>query len=241
MRSKVIAIILTYKHAKYLEKVYQSLPKDVFDEIIISNDESGDAIEVIAEKLGIKCFSHRRLGYGGNLKYGLKKAMEHGGEYMVEIHGDGQFDVNCSKIAVPKALEGYDFLTGSRFTDLKQPLRDKMPLIRYMANISLSTLGRIVTGARLSEFQNGFRIYSKNLLDNVALDKTSDNFLFAFQIIAQVKFKNMKIGEIPIRSFYFNEHTSISMRRSVAYAFGTLGVLFKYILAKLGFKIALFK
>src|SRR5438045_304041 len=119
---KTIGIILTYKHAAFLQELYRSIPPGVFDQIIISDDHSGDHIEDIAKRLGIPCFSHARLGYGGNIKYGCTKAMAMGADYMVEIHGDGQYDLSASLPAIEKAKHGYDLVMGSRFMDLRQPL-----------------------------------------------------------------------------------------------------------------------
>jgi glycosyltransferase involved in cell wall biosynthesis len=235
--TKVIGIILAYKHARFLEGLYRSIPPGVFDEIIITNDETGDGIEQIAARLGIPCFSHPRLGYGGNLKYGLKKGLERGGDYLVEIHGDGQFDVDISPAAIAKAREGYDFVSGSRFVDIRQPLRDKMPLVRYVANITLSFFVRLVTGVKLSDCHNGYRVYSRKLLTSIDLDQTADDFLFAFEIVALAKLAGVKIAEVPIRCFYGQDHSSISIRRSIAFAFQEAKSMLKYLLARLGIRL----
>ncbi len=237
---KIIGVILTYKHAAFLEALYKSIPPGVFDAIIIADDHSGDGIEVIAERLGIPCFSHPRLGYGGNIKYGCTKAMEMGADYMVEIHGDGQYDLAASRPAVDKAKQGYDLVMGSRFMDYRQPLRDHMSFARYFANIGLSFIARVVMRAKLTEFHNGFRVYTRRLLETVNLETSSNDFLFGFEIIAQARYANLRIGEVPNRCYYFNEHTSISIPKSIQYAFQMIGVLFLYVLAKLGFTVPLF-
>jgi glycosyltransferase involved in cell wall biosynthesis len=238
---KVIGIILAYKHAKYLPGLYQKLKKiKVLDQIIITNDESGDGIEKVAKKLGILCFSHSRLGYGGNMKYGMRKAMELGATYMVEIHGDGQFDTDFITPAVNKIQKGYDLMLGTRFTDFWQPLRDKMPLIKFLANIGLTFLESLVLGVWVSEFQTGARVYSKKAIRGVDTAHTSDGFPFGFEIIALIAYKKFKIGEVPARAYYVQEHSSISLKNSVIYSFKTFGVLIQFILARMGFKNQLF-
>ena len=240
-KPKVIGIILAYRHAKFLEKLYKSLPLDVLDEVIITNDDTGDNIEEIASHLGIPCYSHSRLGYGGNLKYGLKKAMELGADYMVEIHGDGQFDPSFIPPAIEKMNEGYDFVLGTRFIDIKQPLRDKMPLTRYLANIALSFIDRIILRVHISEFNTGARLYNRKTLEAMDLTNTSNDHLFSFQIIAKTVYYKFKIGEVSCLCHYDQEHSSISLKRSVVYAFQSFYVLFLFILARLGFKSKLFK
>jgi glycosyltransferase involved in cell wall biosynthesis len=239
-QQKVIGIILAYKCGAFLEEVYRHLPHDILDEVIITNDESGDNTEEVARKLGIPCYSHPKLGYGGNMKYGIAKALEHGAEYMVEIHGDGQYDTSFIKPGVLKAKEGYDLVLGSRFTPLLQPIRDDMPLIRYVANIFLTTIDRIVLGIRASELHTGARVYRRKAITSVDLTHTSNDYLFSFEIIAQIAYKRMRVGQVPVRCYYKKEHTSISIRRSITYAIATFGVLFYYVVARLGIPTRLF-
>lgn len=234
---KVVGLILAYNHARFLPGLLASIPEGVFDEIIITNDETGDGMETLAQELGIHCISHPRSGYGGNLKHGFREALLRGASHVVEIHGDGQFDVGVSREAVDKALSGYDFVTGNRFYDIRQPLRDKMPLVRYGANIGLSAIARLVTGVRIGEFHDGYRIYSRRLLETIPLEKTSNDFLFAFEVVALTKRAGLSIGEVPIRSFYGQDHSSISIPRSIKFAFQSFWSYIKYALARIGIKL----
>ena len=241
-QGKTIGIIMTYNCSAYLEEIYNRVPK-VLDEIIVVDDGSKDEAETarVAEKLGLTFFPHEHSGYGGNLQYGLTKALERGGDIMIEIHGDGQFDPSVIPAALEKMKEGYDFVLGSRFTDILQPLRDKMSLARYLANIGLSFLDRLILQVPLTEFHTGFRVYSRRLIEKISFEGTSKDYLYSFEIIAQAAYYKMKVGEIPIRCDYRKAHTSVSIWKATIYSFQTLRTLVQYILAKLGFKIALFK
>ncbi|TSA45667.1 glycosyltransferase family 2 protein [bacterium] len=240
---KAIGFIMTYNCSAFLENVYNRIPK-VLDEIIVVDDDSSDRAETerIARKLNIPFFSHEHMGYGGNLRYGLKKALERGGDYMFEIHGDGQFDPSVIPVALQKMRGEYDLVLGSRFLDgFFQPLRDGMPLLKYLANIGLSFIDRLILGVPLSEFHNGLRVCSKKLVQKLPFEGTSDNYLYGFEIIAQAAYFNLKIGEVPIRADYRKGHTSISIWKSTIYAFQTFGTLFLFIVARSGFKIPLFQ
>jgi len=237
---KVIGIILAYQHATFLEELYRGLPRGSLDEVIVSNDDSGDGIEVIAGRLGIPCYSHPRMGYGGNLKFGMHKAIDKGADYIVEIHGDNQFDTAFIGPAVDKMNQGFDLVLGSRFVDRQQPLRDKMPLVKYLANIGLSAIARTILGVPITEFHTGARIYSRQVIEAVHLDRTSDDFIFGFEILAQAAYHGFKFGEVPTRCYYGRKHTSISLWRSTIYALQMSGVLSEYGLARLGFRTKLF-
>lgn len=231
---------MTYNCASLVEDIFHRLPKNVFDSIIIADDGSGDTISKVAKKLQIPLFSHKHKGYGGNIKYGLQKALEMGGDYMVEIHGDGQYGAASIIPGLEKVKQGYDFVLGSRFSDIRQPLRDNMPLSRYLANIGLSFFDRLILGVPLSEFHNGFRIYTRHLLETIGFEGTSDGFLYSFEIIAQATYHNLRIGEVPVRCDYSKEHSSINIKKSAAYSFQTFWILLLYLLSRSGFKIRLF-
>lgn len=240
-KNKIIGIIMTYNCADMIEGTYRELPKHVFNKIIAVDDGSTDDSVKIAKSLGIQVYTHKHGGYGTNIKFGLKKAFSLGADYAIEIHGDGQYDTSVSPAAIKKMEGGYDFLLGSRFTNLKQAIRDGMPLERYLSNLGLSFIDRIVLGVNLTEFHTGFRVYSKRLFEKITFEGTSDNYLYSFEIICQARFYNLNIGEIPMRCTYKTIHTSISIKKSIFYALGTFQVLTKYMLAKMGIKIKIFK
>ncbi len=239
-KGKSICVILAYNCASVLERTYSRIPKDSVDRIILVDDASTDTTLEVAARLGIESYSHEHLGYGGNVKYSIHKGIELGAEYIVDLHGDGQYDPGAIPAALTKVREGYDLVLGSRFYDFLQPLRDKMPLSRYLANIGLSFIERVLLDMHVTEFHTGFRVYTRRLAEVVALDNTSDDFLFGFEIIAQAGFARLKIGEVPIRCSYKEEHTSISISRSVVYAFQTFKIIAIFLLARAGFTTSLF-
>lgn len=240
-RKTSVCVILAYNCAKQLENTYKRIPAGSVDRVILVDDASTDDTLEVARRLGIECYTHEHTGYGGNIKYSIRKGIELGAEYIVDLHGDGQYDPSVIPVALAKAREGHDLVLGSRFFDIKQPLRDAMPWSRYLANIGLSTIERFVLNLPISEFHTGFRVYSRNLAETVALENTSNDFLFGFEIIAQAGFCKLKIGEVPIRCDYKEEHTSISIPKSIKYAFQTFKTLTLYLLARAGFKIRLFE
>ncbi len=238
---KAVCVILAYNCGNMLESTYRRIPAGSVDRIIVCDDGSTDNTVEVAKRLGIETYTHPNLGYGGNVKYSIRKGIELGADFIIDLHGDGQYDPTAIPLALDKARAGYDLVLGSRFTDMLQPLRDKMSLARYLANIGLSAIERLVLDMSITEFHTGFRVYSRTLAESVALDESSDNFLFGFEIIAMARFANLAIGEIPIRCSYKEEHTSISIGKSIVYSFQTFAILALYLLARMGMKSKLFR
>ena len=106
-KKRIFGVIMTYNCAGFLEKTLELLPRELFDTIIITDDASTDDTLNVAKRLGIPAFTHPHGGYGGNLKFGLQKAVEMGADAAIEIHGDGQF-----ASSIPEATHAQE--TGGR-------------------------------------------------------------------------------------------------------------------------------
>lgn len=233
-KPKIIGIILAYNCSSMLERALSRIPRELLDDLIVMNDYSTDDTKDVAESLGLEVYTHsQNVGYGGNVKKGLEIAFERGADYVVEIHGDGaQFDPISIKYALPLMNDGYDFILGSRFIYPKKALKNGMPLIRFTANRFLSFFDRIVLGLKLTEFHTGFRIYGKKLFMTLPREKTSDDYTFSFEVIAQSAYYNLKVGEVEVEADYINEHTSHKLTGAAVYALKTFVILFKFLLAK---------
>ncbi len=225
---------MIHNDGKFVPKLFKLLPKKSFYKIIVVDDGSTDNSVEIVKKLGLKVYSHSHLGYGGNLKYGLKKALKLGADYMVEIHGDGQYEISkiSEKVKIMQE-KGLDLLSGSRFITPNQALKDGMPLHRFIANVILSHLDRLIIGVPLTDFNDGFRIYSKKLVKTLPLDKMSNEFYFSLEIIIQCLNHNLKIGEVPVRCYYNKPHTSVNFVQSFLFVIWNFFILLKIYLKNL--------
>jgi len=231
---KIIGVILAYNCASMLPRAIERIPKGVLDDLIVMDDGSKDETAKVAKKLGIKVFSHfPNRGYGGNLKEGLKKAVEMNADYVVEIHGDGaQFNPIAIHAALPHMKEGAQLILGSRFQEPKKALKNGMPLIRFIANRFLSFFDRLILKLPLTEFHTGFRIYGRELLEKVPYEHNSDDYLFSFEIIAQAAYYKMPVREVEVEADYKSEHTSHSINGATVYAIKTFLILGQFLLAK---------
>lgn len=230
---KIIAVLPAYNAAKTLEITVRDIPKDTVDDIILVDDASSDNTVAIANRLGLKVFSHKsNLGYGANQKTCYLKALEMEADIVVMVHPDYQYDpLSIPELVKPILDQKADAVFGSRMMK-GGALEGGMPLWKHNANILLTALENVVLGTYLTEYHSGFRAYSAKYLRSINFTANSDNFVFDTEIIVQGLMHNMKIEEIPIKTRYFREASTIKFLPAVLYGLGILKTMLKYVLHK---------
>jgi glycosyltransferase involved in cell wall biosynthesis len=238
-RPRVVAVILAYNVERLLEKALRKIPRPLVDDIIVMDDGSTDGTSDVARRLGLTVYRNEaNLGYGGNLRAGLRRAVrDHGADYVVEIHGDGaQFNPEAIAAALPLMRRGVPFIMGSRFVEPGRARANGMSWVRFLANKGLSFLSRRVLRLPLTEFHSGFRLYAKGLVEALPLHANAPDHLFSFQILAQAAYFGVDVREVPVEADYIGEHTSISLWQATIYSFNNLICLGSYLLAKAGIR-----
>jgi glycosyltransferase involved in cell wall biosynthesis len=233
---KVIAVLPAYNAEKTLEATYDDIPKDWVDEILLVDDRSKDRTVEISHRLGLKTVVHaKNRGYGGNQKTCYRTAMdEMGGEIMVMVHPDHQYDPKIIPELVKPLLRGdCDAVFGSRMLG-GRPIEGGMPKWKYFANLFLTMVENATFYVYLSEYHSGFRAYSKRYLDAINFEANSDDFVFDTEIIAQGVAKGMVIREVPIRTRYFDEASQVGFIKGTRYGLSILKTMFFYKLHKKG-------
>lgn len=109
-----------------------------------------------------------------------------------------------------------------------------MPLWKYVANRCLTLVENILLGAKLSEYHTGYRAFSRELLERVSFEGTSDDYVFDNQMLAQIIWRGYMIAEISCPTKYFTEASSINLKRSIRYGFGCLATALTFRLSRMG-------
>ena len=234
-KGKIVAVLPAYNAAKTLERTVDEIPRDCVDEIILVDDGSRDDTLKIAKRLEIPSYAHKRnLGYGANQKTCFEKALERGADIVVMVHPDYQYDPKIIPELVKPIQEGQaDAVFGSRMMK-GGALEGGMPPWKHNANILLTAFENVMLGTYLTEYHSGFRAYSSSMLRRIPYKVNSNGFVFDTEIIVQILANRYRIEEIPIRTRYFEEASSIRFWPSVAYGLGIVGVLARYTLHRKG-------
>ena len=236
-KMKVVVVLPAYNAEKTLERTLADIPREVVDEVILVDDCSKDGTVELAKKLGITVYAHEKnKGYGGNQKTCYTKALEHGADIVVMCHPDYQYDPRIIPQLVEPILRGEaDAVFGSRMMK-GGALEGGMPLWKHNANILLTAFENVVLGTYLTEFHSGFRAYSAKVLKAIRFEDNSDGFIFDTEIIVQILLQHFKITEVPIRTRYFEEASSIRLWPSIVYGLGIVKTMGEYVASAKGIR-----
>ncbi len=233
---KIVVVLPAYNAARTLEQTYREIPLDIVDEVVLVDDRSADDTLEVAKALGIQhVIQHdANRGYGGNQKTCYDTALGLGADIVVMLHPDYQYTPKLVRAMVGVLAEDvYDVVLGSRILG-NGALQGGMPLYKYVANRALTAFENIVTGQKLSEYHTGFRAYRRRVLESIAYQRNSDDFIFDNQFLVQAHALGFRIAELTCPTKYFAEASSINFRRSLRYGILCCATAVQYRLHRMG-------
>jgi len=235
INGKHIAVVMpAYNAEKTLEATVGELP-GLVDIRILVDDHSCDNTIDLAHRLGLLVFQHdRNYGYGRNQQTCYREALAAGADVVIMLHPDYQYTpLLVTAMASLVAYGVYDVVLGSRILG-GTALRGGMPLYKYIANRALTAFENLFLRVKLSEYHTGYRSFSRRVLTELPLLENSDDFVFDNQMLAQCVHFGFRIGEVSCPTKYFDEASSINLRRSVKYGFEVLATTLQFALQKAG-------
>ena len=231
---KIVVVMPAYNAEKTLEQTLSEVPRDVVDDIILTDDCSRDGTVAKARELGItEVLVHpSNRGYGGNQKTCYHRALELGADIVIMLHPDYQYTPKLIESMAYIIANGvYPVVFASRILG-GGARRGGMPLVKYISNRFLTFTENILLGQKLSEYHTGYRAFSAEVLRAVDFDNYSDDFIFDNEMAARIFWEGFHIGEVTCPTKYFDDASSINLARSTVYGLGVLRVSLTYRLCK---------
>ncbi len=240
MKDKILIFIITYKASYRVRNVVQKIPFKYFRnrdyKIYISDDDSRDDtinyIKQIKKKYKSKVIvnlNKKNVGYGANIKKCMKYAYKNKFSYAVMIHGDNQYDPKYSSIMIENLIKNKNLsaTVGSRMTKKMNAIKGKMPFYKFIGNIFLTGIFNLFNGTSFTDCHTGYWAYNLKMINKNSFKNLDNNFCFDVDLRLKLISEKKKIKEIPIKTFYGTERSSIHLVYAVRFFFKT--VIFKLI------------
>ncbi len=201
-----IVIIPTYNEIENIEAMVHKVMglEPAFHLLIVddnSPDGTSDKVETLQKEYSDRLHLLKRKGKAGlGTAYiaGFKWCLEKDYQYICEMDCDFSHNPDDLNRLVTACAEGADMAVGSRYAGGVVNVVN-WPMGRVLMSYYASKYVRMVTGLRVADSTAGFVCYSRNVLEQIGLDRIKFKG-YAFQI--EMKFrtwkKGFKIQEVPI-------------------------------------------
>ena len=235
MKDKILIFIITYKASFRVLDVIRKIPfkylKNKNYKILISDDDSRDNtiefIKKIKKKYSSKIivnFNKLNMGYGKNIKKCINYAYKNNFTYAVMIHGDNQYDPKYSSIMIKNLIKNKNLsaTVGSRMTKKMSAIRGKMPFYKFIGNIFLTGLFNFLNGTNFTDCHTGYWAYNLRSINKNIFKNLDDSFCFDIDLRLKLLSEKKEIKEIPIKTFYGTERSSVHLVYAVRFFLKTI-------------------
>lgn len=208
-KPKVIAIIPAFNEEGRVGRVIHAIPREVVDEVIVVDDHSTDSTAIESLKAGALVVSQNGpRGVGAALKAGYCEAVRRGGGIFLVLAGDMQHDPSeIPKLVKPIQCGQADYVTGDRLSNA--PVAQGMPPLRYVGNVILTFLTRLITGLDVKDSQCGFTAVTRQALGRIDILWLSDLWGITNGLLAECGRNNMTIVCVPVSTHYGSRRSYI--------------------------------
>lgn len=202
---RITIVLPTYNEAENLPKLVSvlfSLPLDLAVLVVDDNspDGTGRVADALAEKNRGKVFVlHRagKLGLRSAYLEGFHKAFYLGAEAVVQMDADFSHDP-AVLVEMARRLNSYDVVIGSRYVK-GGSLARRWPFWRKALSAFGNTYARTILGFPLHDVTTGFRMWRREALQNMPLDRIrSSGYIFLVEMAYVAFLMGYDIAETPI-------------------------------------------
>ena len=224
MKDKILIFIITYRASYRVKKVVEKIPfrylKKKNFKIYISDDDSRDDtldfIKQIKKKYKSKVvlnYIKNNVGYGANIKKCINYAYKNKYTHAIMIHGDNQYNPKYVTNILESLLNDRTIsaTAGSRMAKKIDALKGKMPFYKFIGNIFLTGLFNFLYNTKFTDCHTGYWGYNLRSIKKNTFKNLDDNFCFDIDFRLELVSEKKTIKEIPIKTFYGTERSSIHL------------------------------
>jgi len=177
------------------------------DIIVMDGNSKDGSLELLLKcpsEIATVLISYAGMGFSTDLQLGLIFAAREGYLGVVTSDGNGKDSVEDVQKFIEELELGCDFIQGSRF--LEKGNHANTPFLRYLGIRFISSpFTAIVSKLRITDTTNGFRAYSKKLIEHDEL-RIEEKIFKGYSLVSYIPFfvgkQKLKFMEISVRRDY---------------------------------------
>jgi dolichol-phosphate mannosyltransferase len=199
----LLIVLPTYNERMNIERVVEAVMGHDFTRLLVVDDASPDGTGALADSLAarwpgrIEVF-HRQGPRGLGLAYvdGLRRALTSEAEAIGQMDADLSHDPKYLPDLVA-ALGACDLVIGSRYLSGISVIN--WPLHRIILSAFANRYIRFVTGMSPRDCTSGFRVWRREALARLPLDKARANgYAFLTEMLFEAERHQCRVSEVPI-------------------------------------------
>jgi glycosyltransferase involved in cell wall biosynthesis len=169
---RIAAVLPAYNEEHFIAWAIRSLPREIFDDVIVVDDASTDHTNELAEGAGadIVVRHAENRGVGATLVTGFRASMDRGNDVAVVSPGDGQADFDALEPMLDAVANGAGLVIADRISG-RDPTESGMPRYRVVGSKILAVMTWVATGLFIADPQSGYSALSREALDRIPLDR----------------------------------------------------------------------
>ncbi len=202
---RITIVLPTYNEAENLPKLVSalfSLPLDL--SVLVVDDNSPDGTGMVADDLskqhpGNLHVLHRagKLGLRSAYIEGFQKAFDLGANAVVQMDADFSHDPAVLP-EMARSLASHDVVIGSRYVE-GGSLDESWPFWRKALSGFGNFYARTILNSPLHDMTTGFRMWRREALQNMPLDRIrSTGYIFLVEMAYVAYLMGFRISEVPI-------------------------------------------
>jgi dolichol-phosphate mannosyltransferase len=202
---RITIVLPTYNEAENLPKLVSallSLPLNLH--ILVVDDNSPDGTGTIADDLSKQYFDrvhilHRtgKLGLRSAYMEGFQKAFDLGANVVVQMDADFSHDPAVLP-EMARRIASHDVVIGSRYI-AGGSVDERWPFWRKALSAFGNFYARTILGSPLHDMTTGFRMWRRETLENMPLDRIRSNgYIFLVEMAYVAYLMGFRISEVPI-------------------------------------------
>ena len=137
------------------------------------------------------------------------------------IHGDDQYHPKYVSKMLDSLIskKNISAVSGSRMITKIDAIKGKMPIYKFIGNIFLTKLFNIIYSQSFTDCHTGYWAYNLKKIKKNTFNKLDNKFCFDIDLRINLVIKKLKILEIPIKTYYGSERSSMHVIYALRFLF----------------------